>query len=165
MVQMGMLAWLPYLTADLGAFGGGIASGWLVKRGIEPLRARRIVLLPCALIMPVSALVPFSSSAVALTLISVVTCAHMAWKTNLMTITNDVYPVGVVGSVAGIIAFGSGVGSTLFTNLTGQVVEHYSYTAIFVIMGFLHPLSYLFVKFLVKKSLIDVHAETGRFGN
>ncbi len=107
---------------------------------------RKTALLPCALIMPLSVLVPFSSSAVAMTLISVVTFAHMAWKTNLMTITNDIYPVGVLGSVAGIIAFGSGVGSTLFTNLTGQIVEHYSYTAIFVIMGFLHPLSYLFVR-------------------
>jgi ACS family hexuronate transporter-like MFS transporter len=153
MVQMGMLAWLPYLTADFGAFGGGLASGWLIKRGFEPLRARKIALLPCALIMPLSVLVPGSSSTVALVLICVLTGAHMAWKTNLMTITNDIYPVGVVGSVSGIIAFGSGVGSTLFTNLTGRVVEHYSYTAIFVIMGFLHPLSYLFVRFLVLRPL------------
>jgi hypothetical protein len=42
------------------------------------------------------------------------------------------------------------VGSTLFTNLTGQVVQHYSYTAIFVIMGFLHPLSYLIVRYFIK---------------
>jgi MFS transporter, ACS family, hexuronate transporter len=150
MVQMGMLAWLPYLSADLGAFGGGIASGWLIKRGYEPVRARKMALLPCALIMPLSVLIPGGSSAVAMVLISVVTFAHMAWKTNLMTLTNDIYPVGVVGSVSGIIAFGSGVGSTLFTNLTGQVVEHYSYTAIFVIMGFLHPLSYVIVRYFIK---------------
>lgn len=150
MLQMGMLAWLPYLTADLGAFGGGIASGWLIKRGYEPVRARKITLLPCALIMPLSVLVPGSSSAVAMVLISVVTFAHMAWKTNLMTLTNDIYPVGVVGSVSGIIAFGSGVGSTLFTNLTGQVVEHYSYRAIFVMMGFLHPFAYLLVRYFIK---------------
>jgi ACS family hexuronate transporter-like MFS transporter len=150
MVQMGMLAWLPYLTADLGAFGGGIASGWLIKRGFGPVQARKMAMLPCALLMPLSVLVPGSSSAVAMVLISVVTFAHMAWKTNLMTLTNDIYPVGVLGSVAGIIAFGSGVGSTLFTNLTGQVVQHYSYTAIFVIMGFLHPLSYLIVRYFIK---------------
>jgi ACS family hexuronate transporter-like MFS transporter len=154
MVQMGMLAWLPYLTADLGAFGGGIASGWLIKRGYDPIRARKTALLPCALIMPLSVLVPGSSSTVAMVLISVVTFAHMAWKTNLMTLTNDIYPVGVLGSVAGIIAFGSGVGSTLFTNLTGQVVEHYSYTAIFVIMGFLHPLSYLIVRYFIKNEIV-----------
>ncbi len=104
-VHMGMLAWLPYLTADLGSFGGGIASGWLVKRGWEPLRARTALLLPCALLMPLSLLIPSSSAAVALLVISIVTFAHMAWKTNLTTISNDIYPVGVIGSISGIIAF------------------------------------------------------------
>jgi ACS family hexuronate transporter-like MFS transporter len=153
-MQMGMLAWLPYLTADLGAFGGGIASGWLIKRGYEPVHARKIALLPCALLMPLSFLVPGSSSVLAMVLISVLTFAHMAWKTNLMALTNDIYPFSVVGSVSGIIAFGSGVGSTLFTNLTGQVVQHYSYTAIFVIMGFLHPLSYLIVRYFIKNDVV-----------
>jgi MFS transporter, ACS family, hexuronate transporter len=152
-VHMGMLAWLPYLTADLGSFGGGIASGWLVKLGWEPLRARKVMLLPCALLMPLSLLIPSSSAAVAMLIISVVTFSHMAWKTNLMTITNDIYPVGLIGSVSGIIAFGSGLGGTLFTSLTGQVVQHYSYTAIFAIMGFLHPASYLLVRWLVRTPL------------
>jgi ACS family hexuronate transporter-like MFS transporter len=74
----------------------------------------------------------------------------MAWKTNLMTMTNDVYPVNIVGSVAGIVAFGSGVGATLFTALTGWLVQHFSYSAVFVIMGFLHPLSWLVVRALVR---------------
>jgi MFS transporter, ACS family, hexuronate transporter len=150
MVQIGALAWLPYLTADLGSFGGGILSGWLVKRGWEPLQARKAMLLPCALLMPLSLLVPGGSAASALLVISIVTFAHMAWKTNLVTINNDIYPVGIIGSVSGMIAFGSGVGGTLFTNMTGQVVQHYSYTAIFVIMGFLHPVSYLLVRWLVR---------------
>jgi len=153
LVHMGMLAWLPYLTADLGSLGGGIASGWLVKRGWQPLRARKVILLPCALLMPLSLLIPSSSAAIALAIISVVTFAHMAWKTNLVTISNDIYPVGVIGSISGIIAFGSGVGGTLFTNMTGQVVQHYSYTAIFAIMAFLHPVAYLLVRWLVREPL------------
>ena len=154
MVQMGLLAWLPYLTADLGSFSGGILSGWLVKRGWEPVHARKLILLPCALLMPLSVLIPGSTATMAMVIISIVTFAHMAWKTNLVTITNDIYPVGLIGSVSGVIAFGSGVGGTLFTNLTGQIVEHYSYSAIFVIMGFLHPLAYLIVRALVP----DPHA-------
>jgi ACS family hexuronate transporter-like MFS transporter len=103
-------------------------------------------------------LIPGSSSLVAMVLISIVTFAHMAWKTNLMTLTNDIYPLNVVGSVAGIIAFGSGIGSTLFTNLTGQVVQYYSYTAIFIMMGFMHPLALVIVSALVKN--VD-DAQTG----
>jgi len=60
----------------------------------------------------------------------------------------------VVGSVSGIIAFGSGFGGTLFTNLTGQVVEHYSYTWIFVIMGFMHPVAFLVFRLLVKGPIV-----------
>jgi hypothetical protein len=78
----------------------------------------------------------------------------MAWKTNLTTITNDIYPIGVVGSVSGIIAFGSGLGGTLFTNVTGQVVQQGSYTWIFLIMGFMHPVAYLVFRLLVKGPIV-----------
>lgn len=150
-IEMGMLAWLPYLTADLGSVAGGLASGYLIKRNWTVLGARSAAMLPCALVMPLSVAIAFTpSSTVALVLICVVTFAHMAWKTNLMTITNDIYPTGVVGSISGVIAFGSGVGGTLFTNLTGQVVQHFSYTWIFILMGFMHPVAYLIFKMLVR---------------
>lgn len=152
-VEMGMLAWLPYLTADLGSFGGGLASGWLVRRGWQPLAARKVMLLPFALIMPISYFVPYVPTAGALAIISVVTFAHMGWKTNLMTITNDIYPARVVGSVSGVIAFGSGLGATLFTSMTGQIVQHYSYSVIFLIMCFLHPVAWLLVRWLVREPL------------
>ena len=152
-VEMGMLAWLPYLTADLGSFGGGLASGWLVRRGWQPLAARKVMLLPFALIMPISYFVPYVPTAGALAIISVVTFAHMGWKTNLMTITNDIYPARVVGSVSGVIAFGSGLGATLFTSMTGQIVQHYSYSVIFLIMCLLHPVAWLLVRWLVREPL------------
>lgn len=153
MVEMGMLAWLPYLTADLGSFGGGIFSGWLVSRGWEPLPARKVALLPFAAVMPLSYFVPYVPAAGALAIISLVTFAHMGWKTNLMTITNDIYPVRVVGSVSGVIAFGSGLGGTLFTSLTGQIVQHHSYALIFLIMCFLHPVSWVIVRWLVREPI------------
>ena len=70
-----------------------------------------------------------------------------------MTITNDIYPTHVVGSVAGIVAFGNGLGGTLFTFLTGYIVQHYSYNAIFVMMGFMHPVAYLLFRWLVRGSV------------
>ena len=102
--------------------------------------------------MPPSLLIALTRSPVmAMVLICVVTFSHMAWKTALMTMTNDIYPAHVVGSVSGIIAFGSGLGGTLFTSLTGFVVQNFSYTWIFVTMGFLHPVAYLLVRSLVKQ--------------
>jgi len=162
MAQIGIISWLPYLSADLGAFTGGIASGWLVKRGMKPLRAREVSLIPCALVMPISVLIPSVPIAGALAIISIVTFAHMAWKTNLMTMTNDAYPIGVVGSVSGIIAFGSGLGSTLFTELTGHIVQHYSYSAVFAIMGFLHPAAYFAVRAFVRRP-VETHSEVNEY--
>lgn len=150
-IEMGMLAWLPYLSSDLGAMAGGLASGYLIKRNWPVLRARSGAMLPCALLMPLSVVIAFTpSSLIALLVICIVTFAHMAWKTNLMTVTNDIYPTAVVGSVSGMIAFGSGLGGTLFTNLTGQIVEHFSYTWIFVAMGFMHPAAYVVFRILVQ---------------
>lgn len=150
-VEMGMLAWLPYLFADLGSIAGGLLSGFLVKRGWNVVRARKQVMLPFALLMPVSLVIAYTPSRfVAIVVICIVTFSHMAWKTNLITINNDIYPVRIVASVAGIIAFGSGVGGTLFTSLTGYIVQHFSYGVIFIIMGFLHPAAYVVIRLLVR---------------
>jgi ACS family hexuronate transporter-like MFS transporter len=153
LVQVGLFAWLPYLCADLGSVSGGLVSGLLIPRSSSPLQARLRTMLPCALLMPLSVLIALTpSAAVAIVLICVVTFSHMAWKTALATMTNDIYPPHVVGSVSGMIAFGSGLGGTLFTSLTGFVVQNFSYTWIFVVMGFLHPVAYVLVRSLLKSS-------------
>lgn len=154
MIEMGMMAWLPYLTADAGSILGGLFSGWLIKRNWTVIDARVGAMLPFALMMPLSILVGFAPSRIlCLTLISLVTFSHMAWKTNLVTLTNDIYPTRIVGSVAGLVAFGNGLGGTLFTYLTGWIVQYFGYNSVFIVMGFLHPLAFLLVRFLVRGEL------------
>ncbi|MBC8164355.1 MAG: MFS transporter, partial [Bryobacteraceae bacterium] len=151
MEQMGMLVWLPYLCADFGSISGGLFSGWLIQRKMRPLQARTVCMLPFAAVMPLSILIALTpSTVVTLAVICIVTFSHMAWMTNLTTLTNDLYPREVVGSVAGIAAFGNGLGGVLFTSLTGYVVQHFSYNLIFVIMGFLHPAAFLLFRWLVR---------------
>jgi MFS transporter, ACS family, hexuronate transporter len=152
--EMGMLAWMPYLTADAGSLLGGWLSGWLIRRGWSPVQARLAWMLPFAALMPLSMAVGFvESREVSLALICVVTFAHMGWKTNQATLTNDIYPREVIGAVSGLLAFGNGLGGTLFTALTGWMVVHFSYASVFVLMGLLHPLSYLLVRWLVRSPL------------
>ena len=159
-VAIGLTAWVPFLTADLGAIAGGWLSGRLIRRGMEPVRARKWVMLPAATAMPLSLVVPASdSSAVAVTAICAVTFAHMAWKTNLMTMTNDIYPTAVVASAAGIVGLGSSLGGVIFTGVTGVVVERYSYAAIFFVMAFLHPAALIVLHVLAKGSVAEEKAE------
>jgi ACS family hexuronate transporter-like MFS transporter len=161
--EIGLLAWMPYLAADVGALLGGMYTGWLVKHGTSVVKARATGMWPFTLLMPFSLLIPTASTPLALGIICLVAFAHMAWKTNLQTVTNDIFPVRVVGSVAGIIAFGSGLGGSLFTSLTGWVVQNISYDAIFYIMGFLHPIAYLIFRLLIGRRLVDEpKLETGK---
>jgi MFS transporter, ACS family, hexuronate transporter len=154
MKEMALVAWMPYLSADLGAMFGGWMSGALIARGWNVLRARQAVMLPFAMVMPVSLIVGTTeSSTVAIALICVVTFAHMAWKTNLSTVTNDLYPTEVVGSVSGVFAFGNGLGGLLFTALTGWLVQYSGYFWVFAFMGVLHPLAYLVFRGLVRGEL------------
>ena len=150
-VAIGLTTWVPFLTADVGAVAGGWLSGRLIRRGMDPIQARKRVMLPAAAVMPLSLIVPTSdSSVVAVTAICAVTFAHMAWKTNLMTMTNDVYPTPVVGSAAGIVGLGSSLGGVIFTGITGLVVERRSYAAIFYVMAFLHPVALLALHVLAR---------------
>ena len=154
MAEMGMLAWMPYLAADAGALTGGWISGRLVARGMDPLRARMAVMLPFAMVMPLSLAVNHAPTrTLTLALICAVTFSHMAWKTNQATLTNDVYPKPLIGTVSGILAFGNGLGGTLFTWMTGHVVQWFGYEAIFILMSVLHPLSYFIVRRLVRRPL------------
>ncbi|MDB6126680.1 MAG: Hexuranate transporter [Verrucomicrobia bacterium] len=44
-----------YVAADVGSIGGGAMSSWLIRRGWEAVRARKFVMLACALvILPVA---------------------------------------------------------------------------------------------------------------
>jgi MFS transporter, ACS family, hexuronate transporter len=159
MAEMGLLAWLPYLAADLGAIFGGWASGRLIARGRSPIPARLAVMLPAALVMPLSlAINHVSSRWGTLGLICAVTFSHMAWKTNQNTLTNDVFPKPVVGTVSGLLAFGTGLGGTLFTWATGYVVAWFGYDCIFMVMAVLHPVSYLLTRRLVTRPLVDEEA-------
>ncbi len=152
--EMALVAWMPYLSADLGAMFGGWMSGALIARGWDVLAARKAVMLPAALVMPVSLIVPTTpSNTIAIAAICLVTFAHMVWKTNLATVTNDLYPVQVVGSVSGMFAFGNGLGGLLFTALTGWLVQYSGYYWVFAFMGVLHPLAFMVFRGLVRGEL------------
>lgn len=138
LAEIGMIAWMPYLTADLGAIAGGWISGRLIQRGNAPLTARLKVMLPFALLMPLGIAVGYLPTVPSLVLICFATFAHMAWKTNLMTMTNDVYPLSSVGSAAGLVGLGSGLAGAWSTPVVGRVVDAFSYEAVFWLFGFLH---------------------------
>lgn len=154
MVEMGMLAWMPYLAADIGALSGGWMSGRLIARGRSAVSSRLAVMLPFALVMPLSLAVNRAPSReLTLGVICIIAFSHMAWKANQSTLTNDVFPKPVIGTVSGILAFGNGLGGTLFTWATGYIVQWFGYEAIFIVMGLMHPVAFFITRRLVRAPL------------
>jgi ACS family hexuronate transporter-like MFS transporter len=141
---IGAFAWLPFLAADMGALGGGFLSGHLIKRGWSVDRARKTCMLVGALLMPAGVFaVRVESPWTALGLVSVVLFAFQFWINNVQTLPSDLFPRRMIGSVFGLGGTAAGISSMLFTNLTGQVVQRFSYTPIFTVAGLLGPLGAL----------------------
>jgi MFS transporter, ACS family, hexuronate transporter len=153
LAEIGLFAWMPYLAADLGSLFGGWASGQVIVRtGRTPVDSRCRTMIPFALCMPLGIAVNYLPSTPALALICLVTFSHMAWKTNLMTMTNDIFPVSVVGSAAGVVGLGSGLAGAISTPLVGRVVDAFGYQGVFWVMGILHPIAMTIVLVLVGRS-------------
>jgi len=149
--QMSYVVWIPYLISDVGSIFGGWYSGKLIARKLGVVASRKVVMIISALMMPVGIILVLKPPVpLALVLISFVLGVHSAWKTNLVTLTVDIFPRHIVASVHGIVATGGGIGGALFQSFAGRVIDKYSYTPLLIMMGLLHPLAYLIVRWLVK---------------
>lgn len=144
--ELGRIAWLVYLAADVGCVAGGFLSGRFIQRGLRPADARKWTMTIAAALIPCSAFVPLCEGKFAiLALVSLVALAHMTWIVTLTTLAVDLFPASRLGSIFGVIAAGSGLGGMLFTNLVGRLVTYFSYSPVFVIMGCLHPLALILI--------------------
>ena len=140
---IGLLAWVPFLFADIGNLAGGYVSSLLIKRGWTVDRARKVVLAFSAVLVPigVAGVVSRTSDAVAMGCISLIAFAFQSWIVNIHTIPSDSFPKQDVGSVFGIGGTAAGIASMLFTLLVGYVVDRWSYAPVFVMVGVMAPLA------------------------
>jgi ACS family hexuronate transporter-like MFS transporter len=140
--QIGLFAWVPYVSADAGSLLGGWISGHFIARGWSANRARKGVIVAGALLMTAGIPAALAQSAmISLAFISVVTFGFQSWINNVQTLPSDFFPEHAVASVAGLGGVGAGAGAILFTLTTGFVVDHFhSYTPVLVVAGLLPAL-------------------------
>jgi MFS transporter, ACS family, hexuronate transporter len=139
---IGLLAWIPFLFADIGNLSGGGLSSVLIKRGWSVDRARKTVMVTSALLVPVGviAVVTTTSDAMAIAAISLIAFAFQSWIVNVITLPSDCFPKQDVGSVAGIGGMAAGVASMGFTLLVGYLVDNFSYVPVYILVGIMGPL-------------------------
>jgi ACS family hexuronate transporter-like MFS transporter len=150
--QIAAFAWLPFVAADLGNFTGGFASGFLIRRRMPVVQARKWVCAVSAL--PMLAGIPAArvhSPYLALVLISVAVWGYASWSTMGLTFPSDLFPQDVVASATGLSGLGAGLAGALFTLLVGWLVDKFSYAPAFFLAGTIPLLATLGVLVLIRQ--------------
>ena len=138
---IGLFAWIPFLFGDIGNIGGGWWAGWLIRHGRSLTTARRVTMYSGALLCLLSLAVPFmSSAALAIAAICAVLLGHTCLSANFFARISDLAPEGAVSRVTGLTGVAGGLSGMLFPLLTGRMVDHVSYTPVFLLAA-LMPLS------------------------
>jgi ACS family hexuronate transporter-like MFS transporter len=156
--QIAAFAWLPFVAADIGNFTGGFASGFLIKRGMPVVRARKWVCFISS--FPMLAGIPAArvhSPYAAIVLISFAVWGFASWSTMGLTFPSDLFPHDVVGSVTGLSGLGAGLAGALFTLLVGWLVDKFSYYPAFFLAATVPMLATVSVLLLIR----PLQAESG----
>jgi ACS family hexuronate transporter-like MFS transporter len=138
MAAIGKYAWLPFFVAGLGNLFGGAVSGLLIRRGVSITIARKsamtfFIALMAAAIPAVLA----PTAAGSIMCVSIAMTGYTGALANMLAMPADVFPGNAVGSIWGLASMGAGFGGMLFSLITGWVVDHYSYTPVFIGFGLL----------------------------
>jgi MFS transporter, ACS family, hexuronate transporter len=150
--QIGYYAWMPYAAGGVGSLMGGWLSSVLIRRHLTINRSRKICLGLSAALMPASILITRSPLGLTLALFSAAFLGHQFWSTILQTVAADIFPSAVVGSVAGLMGAAGSFGAMLFDLIVGSILTYsHSYSSIFLIAGFLHPLAFLIIVLLIPR--------------
>lgn len=152
LVQMGLFGWIPFLVADIGAIGASAWSDRMVKRGKEPLRARRIMMTCLACIAPLCVLTPYLPNAFAtLAIFSLVAITCLTWLFNINVVVAEAFPVRNVASVLGIAGGFGAAGAILLNYLVGQYIGTIGAEKIFMGMAVLHPIAAVLLWTMIKR--------------
>jgi ACS family hexuronate transporter-like MFS transporter len=142
--QVSYYAWIPYAASGVGSFIGGWASSRLIHSGRSIDFSRKLVLGLCALGMPVVMLVSIAPVQVALLLFSIAFFCQQAWSGLIMTLPTDIFPLTIVGTVAGLIGFGGAIGGAIFGLVAGYMLGHgFTYATLFLLVGTFHLIGFL----------------------
>jgi ACS family hexuronate transporter-like MFS transporter len=157
LAAIGQYAWIPFFIAALGNFLGGWLSAMLLRRGMPTAPARKLGVTLCALLMLLSIPAVLSPSPwMAMAYIAIAMAGYTGANVTMLAFTADAFPKESVASVWGLASMGAGFGGMLFTLIAGWVVQHYSYTPVFIGFGLI-PLVCSTVLWMLTGPLPDRH--------
>jgi len=159
-LKSGLVAvWIPFIAADLGNFFGGIASGFLIKRGWSLGAARKALVVFGGI--GVTLLIPTITTVnlVAITvLFALATFCYAAFSTIANVLPSDLFHGDSVASVSGLSGTGAGIGTIIAFKLVGyfsdanQSMATHSFDKIIIVAGLVPFVGMLLVLLLVRNT-------------
>ncbi len=152
LAQVGMVGWIPFLAADLGGIGTAAWSDSMVRRGMEPLRARKRMLTAVACLAPLCVLTPhLPHPAATLAIFSLVAVACLSWLFSLSVVIAEAFPLRNAASVLGIAGGFGAAGAVVFNAFVGEMMSSLGPTLVFAAMALLHPIAVLILWTCVRR--------------
>jgi len=151
-----------YTMTTIGSIGGGWVSGYMIKKGMSPFKARKTAMLIFALL--VIPIIFAQSSSVstwgAVCLIALAASAHQAWSANIFTTVSDAFPKKAVSSVTGIGGMAGAVMGAFISYIAGGILQHFKnlgqietgYVVMFSIAGSSYLLAWIIMAVLAPKN-------------
>jgi ACS family hexuronate transporter-like MFS transporter len=159
-LKSGILAvWVPFISADLGNFFGGFASGWLIKRGWSLGAARKALVIFGG--FGVLLLIPtiFTYNLYAITaLFAISTFCYASFSTIANVLPSDLFFSRSVASVSGLTGTAAGIGTIVAFKLIGyfsdkhQAAAGHSFDHIIVVAGIVPFIGMLLVLLLLRNN-------------
>lgn len=139
-----------YFTSDLGSILFGWLSGKMISKGWSINRSRKTTLLICALlVVPLIFAAKLSNVYLVMVLVAIAAAAHQGWSANLLTMSSDIFPKKVVGSVVGLAGMLGALGGALFAAFAGLILVKWGYFPIFIIAALSYIMALILIEVLV----------------
>ena len=159
-LQGGRVAvWTPFIAADLGNFFGGIASGFLIKRGWSVGAARKALVVFGGIgVMLLIPTIATSNLALITMLFALATFCYAAFSTIANVLPSDLFHADSVASVSGLSGTGAGIGTIVAFKLIGyfsdanQAMATHSFDKIILVAGLVPFAGMLLVLLLVRNT-------------
>lgn len=152
LANLGVPLIVIYSMTSVGSIGGGWFSGALIKRGWSINKARKTVMLVCAiLIVPIV----FASSVPkwwAVFLIGLAAASHQGWSANIFTTASDMFPKKAVASVVGVGGMAGAIGGMLIATAAGLILQFTGhYLPLFIVCGSVYLVALFIFHILVPR--------------
>ena len=138
-LEIGMMAWIPFVATDIGALAAGYASTKMMRQGMSLNKTRVVNIWIGALLVPFGILAAYiDSEVIAILMIGIAMFGIMYKSVGIAALPADLFPSDKVARVFGLSAAAGGIGAMMFQPLAGWLIDNFSYEPVFLMVGTMH---------------------------